>query len=82
MTENGELSATSRGDLNTLLSNLGHIDSIRQAVDAGSLSPVAAFQKYSDIIDTQNQYYYSAIQDKGASFADVSVGVIRRGLRP
>jgi signal transduction histidine kinase len=75
MTENGELSATSKANLNTLLSGLGHIDGIRQSVDAGVLSPATAFQEYSDVIDTQFQYYYSAIQDKGASFADLSVGV-------
>jgi signal transduction histidine kinase len=75
MAENGELSAASRADLNDLFSGLGHIDSIRQAVDAGTLSPAAAFQAYNNIIDNQFQYYYSAIQDKGASLADVTIGV-------
>jgi signal transduction histidine kinase len=75
MAESGELSAASRADLNDLFSDLGHIDRIRQAVDAGTLSPAAAFQAYSDILDNQFQYYYSAIQDKGASLVDVSIGV-------
>jgi signal transduction histidine kinase len=75
MAENGQLSATSRGDLNDLFSDLEHLDSTRQAVDAGTLSPAAAFQAYSTIIDNQFQYYYSAIQDKGASLADVTIGV-------
>ena len=75
MAEHGQLSATSRGDLNDLFSALGHLDSTRQAVDAGTLSPAAAFAAYSAIIDNQFQYYYSAIQDKGASLADVTIGV-------
>ena len=75
MAGNGELSTTSRADLNDLVSGLEHIESIRQEVDAGTVSPAAAFQAYSNVIDNEFQYYYSAIQDKGASFGDVTLGV-------
>jgi signal transduction histidine kinase len=68
------LSATSKADLNTLESDLRHIPSIRQAVDAGTLTAAAAFQAYSNIIDQQFQSYYAETLDRGASLQAVAIG--------
>ncbi len=70
------LSATSTVALGTLLADLRGIDAIRQSADSGHLTPAAAFQAYSNVIDAQFQMYYSATPDRGASLQAVSVGEV------
>ena len=49
----GRLSAQSRSALNALITDLGQLGTIRAAVDSGAMSPPAAFQAYSGIIDAE-----------------------------
>ena len=70
------LTPTSRAALDTLLTDLRGISALRQSVDSGHLTPAAAFQAYSNIVDAQFQLYYSATPDRGASLQAASVGEI------
>ena len=79
LSDTNEISAGTRSHLNALFSGLAKLASLRQAVDAGTIGPVAAFQAYNNIIDSQYEYYYAAIQDKGASLAADSVGAADAG---
>ena len=45
----------------------------RAAVDAGTISPLAAFAVYSNLVDAQWRFYFSS-NSKDASFTDVSIG--------
>ena len=77
-TEDGLLSAGPQAQLNAFFSDLGQIGSIRAAVDSGSLSPAAAFQAYSNVIDTQLHSFEASDQDnKGGTLAGISVGAIQ-----
>ena len=77
-TQDGLLSAGPQAELNAFFSDLGQIGSIRSAVDAGSLSPVAAFQAYSNIIGAQLQSFEASNQDnKGGTLAAISIGVVQ-----
>jgi signal transduction histidine kinase len=77
-TENGLLSAGPQAQLNAFFSDLGHLDGIRSAVDSGSLSPAAAFQAYSNVIDAQLHSFEASDQDnKGGTLAGISVGGIQ-----
>ena len=55
-------------------SDLGQLGAIRAAVDSGAMSPLAAFQSYTTIIDAEFQYYFSAIQDPGSTLSQPSIG--------
>jgi signal transduction histidine kinase len=74
------LSASSKADLNTLEVGLRRIPSIRQSVDAGTMTPAAAFQAYSTIIDSQFQSYYSSTLDRGGSLQAIAVGATDSAL--
>ncbi|HEX4089966.1 MAG TPA: nitrate- and nitrite sensing domain-containing protein, partial [Trebonia sp.] len=63
-------------DLNALEAGLRRLPGIRQSVDAGTMTPAAAFQAYSDIIDTQYQTYYASTLDRGASLQAAGIGSI------
>jgi signal transduction histidine kinase len=77
-TEDGLLSAGPQAELNAFFTDLGQIGAIRAAVNAGTLSPTAAFQAYSNIIDTQLQSFEASDQDnKGGSLVGTSVGAIQ-----
>jgi len=77
-TEDGLLSAGPQAELNAFFTDLGRIGVIRAAVNAGTLSPTAAFQAYSTIIDTQLQSFEASDQDnKGGALAGISVGAIQ-----
>ncbi len=77
-TENGLLSAGPQAQLNAFFRDLGQIGAIRAAVDSGSLSPTAAFQAYSNVIDTQLQSFEASDQDNtGGTLGGISVGVIQ-----
>ena len=74
------LSASSKADLNTLEADFRTIPSIRQSVDAGTITPAAAFQAYSNIIDAQFQWYYASTLDRGGSLQAVAVGATDSAL--
>jgi signal transduction histidine kinase len=69
-------SATTVTDLNAVEAGLRRIPSIRQSVDAGTISPAAAFQAYSDIIDAQYQTYYASTLDRDDSLQAAGIGTI------
>jgi signal transduction histidine kinase len=71
----GLLSASTRSELNAFIASLGQIAGIRAAVDSGAMSPLAAFQAYDGILDSEYQFYNAGIQDKGASLTGDAVGV-------
>jgi hypothetical protein len=70
------LSASSRGALRTLLADLQGLGSLRQAVDSGQLSPLAALQAYDKIIDDEDEAYYTAVVDRTASLQAPAIGDI------
>ena len=70
----GQFSAGTRADLNALFTDLAQLASTRQAIDSGTISPLAAFQAYSAVIDAQWGFYFAAIKDNGAPLADDSIG--------
>jgi signal transduction histidine kinase len=74
------LSASSKADLNALEADLRRLPSIRQSVDAGTMSAAAAFQAYSDIIDAQFQSYYASTLDRGGSLQAIAVGATDSAL--
>jgi signal transduction histidine kinase len=74
------LSASSKADLNTLEADLRRIPSIRQSVDAGTMTAAAAFQAYSTIIDDQFQSYYASTLDRGGSMQAIAVGATDSAL--
>jgi signal transduction histidine kinase len=77
-TEDGLLSAGPQAQLNAFFSDLGRIGSIRAAVDSGSLSPAAAFQAYSNVIDAQLHSFEASDQDNnGGTLSGISVGGIQ-----
>jgi signal transduction histidine kinase len=63
-----------RSALLAWFSGLGHLGAIRAAVDSGAMSPSAAFQAYTGLIDGEFRYYYSSIQDTGGTLAQPSIG--------
>jgi signal transduction histidine kinase len=70
----GQLSTQSRSALNALFTKLGQIGEIRTAIDAGTMSPAAAFTAYSNMVDAQWQFYFASANNDGSTFADVSIG--------
>jgi signal transduction histidine kinase len=70
----GSLSPDARSAQGTLFTQLAQLPRIRAAIDSGVMSPLAAFQAYSGIIDAQYRFYEASIQDVGASLAQVSIG--------
>ena len=73
-------SASSKAHLNALEADLRHIPSIRQSVDAGTMTPAAAFQAYSAIIDAQFQLYYAETLDRGTSMQAIGIGATDSAL--
>jgi len=55
-----------------LFAALGQLGKTRAAVDAGTISPLAAFEVYSNLVDDQWRFYFSS-NSKDASFTDVSI---------
>jgi signal transduction histidine kinase len=74
------LSASSKADLDALEADLRRLPSIRQSIDAGTMSPAAAFQAYSDIIDAQFQSYYASTLDRGGSLQAIAIGATDSAL--
>jgi signal transduction histidine kinase len=77
--EQGQLSAASRAAQSTLFNQIGQLGKVRAAVDAGAMSPSAAFAAYNSIVDDLYAFFDSAIQDRGASLTGVSVGAADSG---
>jgi signal transduction histidine kinase len=72
--EEGQLSDSAKAELKTLTSDLAQLGGIRQQVDAGTLSPSAAFSAYSNIIDAEFRFYDASIEDRASGQAGISVG--------
>jgi signal transduction histidine kinase len=68
------LSPAAASALQAYFSDLGQLGTIRAAADAGTMSPLAAFEAYTNIIDAEFHYYYSAIQDPGGTLSQPSIG--------
>ena len=76
LTLDDRASAGTVANLNGLEAGLRGIPSIRHAVDAGTMTPAAAFQAYSDLIDSQFQTYYASTLDRDDSLQAAGIGVI------
>jgi signal transduction histidine kinase len=76
----GPLSAGSKTNLDTLEADLRGLPSIRQSVDAGTMTPAAAFQAYGAIIDAQFQLYYAESLQRGNSLQPIGLGSTDAGL--
>ena len=77
--EQGQLSAASRSAQSALFSQIAQLGKIRAAIDGGTMSPSAAFAAYDTIVDDLYSFFDSAIQDRGASLAGISVGAADSG---
>ena len=70
------LSASSMGELQTLLADLQGLGRLRQAADSGQLALLAAFEAYDKIIDDEDEAYYAAVVDRTASLQAPAIGDI------
>jgi len=77
--QQGQLSAQSKSELNTLFTDLGQLRTTRAAIDSGKMSPAAAFGVYDTIIDHLYLYFDTSIQNRGASLTGISVGAADSG---
>ena len=69
--------SSSSAVLNTLITDLGQLGNVRSSVDSGALSPLAAFQKYSDIVDAEFHFFLTTVQNRGDHSLDAtSVGAV------
>ena len=78
--EDGSLSAANKVVLSTLLTDLRQLSGLRQSVDAGKLSPIAAFQRYNATMDAVYQSFYTGSQDRTTSVSalgDDSIGALQ-----
>jgi signal transduction histidine kinase len=63
--------------LNALIADLGGIDALRRSVDSGAVTPSAAFQAYSGVIDAEFHYFLTDAQQRGStSLVATSVGAV------
>jgi signal transduction histidine kinase len=69
----GQEAPQARAAQDALFNALGQLGKTRAAVDAGTISPLAAFTVYSNLVDAQWRFYFSS-NTKDASFTDVSIG--------
>jgi signal transduction histidine kinase len=76
----GPLSAASKTNLDALEADLRGLPGIRQSVDAGTMTPAAAFQTYGAIIDAQFQLYYAESLQRGTSLQAIGIGSTDAGL--
>src|SRR5512146_1741118 len=76
----GPLSAGSKRNLDALEADLRGLPIIRQSVDAGTMTPAAAFQAYGAIIDAQFQLYYAESLQRGNSLQPIGLGSTDAGL--
>ena len=63
--------------LNALITDLNGIEAIRGSVDSGAMTPSAAFQAYSGIIDAEFHYFLTDSDQRGSvSLVATSVGAV------
>src|SRR5215469_4565016 len=71
------IEGTANPVLSTLITDMGQIPAIRSAVDAGTMSPSAAFAAYSNIVDEVFGYFESTVNERsGAGLGAISVGAV------
>ncbi len=71
------IEGTANPVLGTLITDIEQIPAIRKAVDAGTMSPSAAFAAYSNIVDEEFRYFNSTVNERsGASLGGISVGAV------
>ncbi|HTU08667.1 MAG TPA: nitrate- and nitrite sensing domain-containing protein, partial [Trebonia sp.] len=68
------LTTSAESAMHSWYSDLRQLANIRAAIDSGAMSPSAAFQAYTNIIDAEFRYYYAAVQDTGGLLAQPSIG--------
>jgi signal transduction histidine kinase len=74
--QSGSLFADSTPAINALFAQLAQLGRIRAAVDSGAMSPTAAFQAYSGMMDAEFRFFKSSIQYRPASLAEISIGTV------
>lgn len=74
--QTSSLFANSRPAINELFAQLAQLSTIRAAIDSGTMSPAAAFQAYSGIVDAEFRFFQAAIQYRDSSLAVVSIGTV------
>jgi signal transduction histidine kinase len=74
--QSGSLFADSRPAINTLFAQLAQLGRIRAAIDSGAMSPTAAFQAYSGMMDAEFRFFKSSIQYRPPSLAEISIGTV------
>ena len=72
--DQNQLSSQALSSLQAFSEDLKQIGTIRNGVDSGSLSPTAAFQDYSNIVDAEFHFFSSSAQVHGASLVGPSIG--------
>jgi signal transduction histidine kinase len=68
------LTASAQSAMHSWYTDLKQLADIRAAADSGAMSPSAAFQAYTSIIDAEFHYYYAAVQDTSGLLAQPSIG--------
>ena len=74
--QGGSLFADSRPAINALFAQLAQLGKIRAAIDSGAMSPPAAFQAYSGIMDAEFSFFKSSLQYRPSSLAEISIGTV------
>src|SRR5215469_8786445 len=74
--QSGSLFADSRSTINALFAQLAQLGRIRAAIDSGTMSPTAAFQAYSGMMDAEFRFFKSSIQYRPPSLAEISIGTV------
>ena len=74
--QTGSLFADSRSAINALFAQLAQLGRIRAAIDSGAMSPQAAFQAYSGMMDAEFRFFKSSLQYRPSSLAEISIGTV------
>jgi signal transduction histidine kinase len=74
--QTGSLFADSRSAINALFAQLAQLGRIRAAIDSGTMSPSAAFQAYSEMMDAEFRFFKSSLQYRPSSLAEISIGTV------
>jgi signal transduction histidine kinase len=74
--QGGSLFADSRPAINALFAQLAQLGRIRAAIDSGAMSPPAAFQAYSGMMDAEFRFFKSSLQYRPSSLAEISIGTV------
>jgi signal transduction histidine kinase len=74
--QTGSLFADSRSAINALFAQLAQLGRIRAAIDSGAMSPPAAFQAYSGMMDAEFRFFKSSLQYRPSSLAEISIGTV------